>query len=69
MGHSPFGPMQNFFITVPGVNKLLRSLKIHEAAGPDGIVPRLLYELSEQQLTCFSTHIYFQKIHRIWHSS
>ena len=29
MGHSPFGPMQNFNITVPGVTKLLKTLKIH----------------------------------------
>ena len=49
MGHvSPFGPMESFIITVPGVTKLLKSLKIHKAAGPDGIVPRLLFEFSEQ---------------------
>ena len=43
-----YGPMQNFNITVPGVTKLLKTLKIHKAAGPDGIVPRLLSEFSEQ---------------------
>ena len=48
MGHSPFGPMESFIITVPGVTKLLKSLKIYKAAGPDGIVPRLLFEFSEQ---------------------
>ena len=48
MGHSPFGPMESFIITVPGVTKLLKSLKIHKATGPDGIVPRLLFEFSEQ---------------------
>ena len=48
MGHSPFGPMESFIITVPGVTKLLKSRKIHKAAGPDSIVPRLLFEFSEQ---------------------
>ena len=31
MGHSPFGPMQNVFVTVPGVTKLQKSLQIHKA--------------------------------------
>ena len=48
MGHSPFGPMHNFNITVPGITELLKTLKIHKAAGSDGIVPRLLSELSDQ---------------------
>ena len=48
MGHSPFGPMQNFNITVPGITELLKTPKIHKAAGSDGIVPRLLSELSDQ---------------------
>ena len=42
MGHSPFVPVESFIITVPGVTKLLKS------SGPDGIVPRLLFEFSEQ---------------------
>ena len=33
---------------MPGVTKLLKSLNIHKAAGPDGIVPRLLFKFSEQ---------------------
>ena len=35
MGHSPFGPMQNF--SVSGITKLLKSLKNHKAAGSNGI--------------------------------
>ena len=31
-----------------GVTKLLNTFKIHKAAGPDGIVPRILSEFSEQ---------------------
>ena len=48
MGHSPFGPIESFIINVHGVTKLLKSLKIHRAAGPGGIVPRLLFKFSEQ---------------------
>ena len=48
MGHSSFRPMESFVLTVLGVTKLLKSHKIHKAAGPDRIVPRLLFELSEQ---------------------
>ena len=40
--------MESFIITVPGVTKLLKSLNIRKAAGPDGIVPRLLFKFSEQ---------------------
>ena len=55
MGHSTFGSMQNVFITVAGVTKLLKSRKIHKAAGPDGIVSIiLLFEFSEQLATLFT---------------
>ena len=45
MGHSPFGPMQNFIITVPGVTKLLKTLKIHKAAGPDVLLLLIFFFL------------------------
>ena len=51
-GHSPFGAMQNFIITVPGVTKSIKSRKVHKVhkvhADADGIVPRLLFKFLEQ---------------------
>lgn len=38
--------MEDITITEPGVLKLLQTLKIHKAPGPDGISPRVLKELA-----------------------
>jgi hypothetical protein len=48
MGPSPFVPMPTFDISIPGVLKLLKNLKIHKAPGPDGIVPRILRDFADQ---------------------
>ena len=39
--------MEDIVITEPGVQKLLERLKVHKAAGPDQIGPRVLKELAE----------------------
>ena len=44
--NSPHPPMPDITFTIPGVQKLLQNLKIHKAAGPDDITPRVLKELS-----------------------
>ena len=48
MGASPFDSIHKYQISVPGVAKLLKNLKIHKAPGPDGLVPRLLNEFADQ---------------------
>ena len=49
MGPSPFNIMPNFQISENGVlNQLLKNLKIHEAPGPDGIVPGILRGYADQ---------------------
>ena len=46
-GQSPHRLMQNINITETGINKLLKNLKPHKAAGPDKIPSRILKECSE----------------------
>ena len=46
-GQSPHRLMQNINITETGINKLLKNLKPHKAAGPDNIPSRILKECSE----------------------
>ena len=43
---SPFEEMEDILFTPKGVEKLLLGLKIHKAAGPDGITPRVLKRLA-----------------------
>ena len=45
---SAFPVMPEFTITPPGVEKLLRELKVNKAEGPDGIPSRLLKILAPQ---------------------
>ena len=45
---SSFPAMQDIKITENGVRKMLEQLKIHKAAGPDAISPRVLKELAPQ---------------------
>ncbi|XP_072030567.1 uncharacterized protein [Amphiura filiformis] len=60
-GPSPFPPMPNFKITVPGVEKLLSELNPSKAAGPDGIPSRILKTLAPQ-LAPVLTFIYNQSL-------
>ena len=39
--------MEDIMFTPKGVEKLLLGLKIHKAAGPDGITPRVLKQLAK----------------------
>ena len=47
-GPSPYTAMPNINITIPGVYKLLKNLKIHKATGPDSIPTRLLKTVASQ---------------------
>ena len=43
---SPHKTMEDIHFTTNGIEKLLKNLKVHKAAGPDAITPRILKELS-----------------------
>lgn len=60
---SPHPSMPDLTININAVNKLLKNLKLHKAAGPDTIRPLLLKELYMEispVLTC--SHLYFSEI-------
>ena len=44
--HSPYPRMADITFTTPGVEKILKNLNAHKAAGPDDISPRILKELA-----------------------
>ena len=54
---SPYPSMPDISITTPGIEKLLKNLKPHKAAGPDNIQPMALKQLAPQ-----IAHV-LQKIH------
>ena len=58
-GPSPHTSMPSIRVSVNGVRKLLRGLKIHKATGPDHIPTRLLYDFANELVPTL-THI-FQK--------
>ncbi len=43
-GPSPYAKMEDPFITIPGVEKLLRNIKPNKASGPDAIAARVMQE-------------------------
>jgi len=48
MGPSPYPEMASFDISVTGVVRLLQEVDPFKAVEPDGILPRLLKELSHE---------------------
>ncbi len=65
--------MPEINITTPGIEKFLKNLNIHKAAGPDQITPHILKELAEVLVpiltAIFKKSYETGEVHLVWKSA